>query len=1232
MSVTLTLNPARDTFLAIVAAIADSQSVHGNESLVLKQDDGLTQPKLSVPTRPPATLTGTIAIASYLILNSDKNSVPRGISKLLGGTPGERAEIESWISHGTTKLVTYIKDGGISKDRALQVVGKDANPAAQARNVQTLDVKFASKPSAQAKEKIAEKEKTSVKERKVDQLKVEKPTGSQNATEPVEKSSGDQLPSPMQTTKQLLTPSPLKVSRDLTPQKSSPDLPSPRTPSSATFVRNVSWAGARSMKTGEPDFSLTAAELIYFPQNMAGTLSFDPTRDTVVSIVAKLLDIGKDGWSGSLNHIRGEDPTLLVSNHAVSGQWPIAVALLSSSSYALLLGNTPGDKAEVESWTRYALGKLNAVVTVGGPELETVLKAINAHLFRQYTVSESITLADIALYATLNRISTSLPSYLSSIIRLIGAVDYFLNHPKPPVPTKRKLDKSHVLFIDPKLDPFIFLIASFTDLEQNGFLEVRTVEGKAAELALDTEPPSSLSGPISIATFLLTFGESLSTKTLAELLALKPLERAEVETWTTYALNKLTGSVREGGETLQRELERLDNHITSRQFLVSNRITVADIALYTSLSPIATTLSSSTTPSIVRLFDSVQHRLHLPIERVFRERGANQVARRRALAGVSPPPLVDLDELRTATPVISSQIGNSHPQPALHDKKAKSSRPKEGLKKDKKTDLNSDSKSGDSASPTTTVVSDHRSVQATLCLDRSLETFLSVICDITGVGAPSCGVEKCVVIEKRTPGARGTLTLSTNPVTTITDRVAISSFLLANNGNGSQTARRLLGKTNLEKSEIESWSRYALGKLGDAMVEGVETRNMALKVGGSRIKVQVLRLFDTVQHQIRQAAIRNFAENGAVETVAFSVFLPIVNFESPVRVAGIDSRSAVVEPSREKPDESRAVTGETKTKGKISKTDATSAIKRNSTVSPQNVNVPTINHVDEVVAVPVPAVVSVPIESNTESTGRQLTQLQAVLPTPTKDVGEVSTKAVSTVDEQMTTDSIVSAIIEDPDIKKNLYERKLMTKAPEQGTANGFRPDTAGDKAEASSTDLYLRKLVNGARELTNGHILREPVEFSLPEHAVIESKSVDGIAPAAEEPKESVKALHEVETTREIPVIAKNTESQSQNDLISSFDIRVGKILSVSRHFVHDDLMVMRIDVGESAGPREISAEPRRNCVARRPVGGNVAHFTTASTTHILVGEATASSSWNPRVAESFAPPRAPLHHGQSN
>ncbi|KXS19957.1 hypothetical protein M427DRAFT_433932 [Gonapodya prolifera JEL478] len=97
-------------------------------------------------------------------------------------------------------------------------------------------------------------------------------------------------------------------------------------------------------------------------------------------------------------------------------------------------------------------------------------------------------------------------------------------------------------------------------------------------------------------------------------------------------------TVRTGGAAMHNSLQKLEKYLSKRSYVVGNNLSLADIAMYTSLSSIAGTLSPDTTPSVIRFFDTIQHRLRLPYRFGAKARTARTVE--PVLCANPPLPLV----------------------------------------------------------------------------------------------------------------------------------------------------------------------------------------------------------------------------------------------------------------------------------------------------------------------------------------------------------------------------------------------------------------------------------------------------------------------------------------------------------------------------------------------------------------------------------------------------------------
>ncbi|KXS19956.1 hypothetical protein M427DRAFT_433897 [Gonapodya prolifera JEL478] len=615
---------------------------------------------------------------------------------------------------------------------------------------------------------------------------------------------------------------------------------------------------------------------------MEGTVAFDDSRDALVRVIAKLVGVGEEGKLMGLERtVSSKEPTLRVNDEPelLSGQLAVSTRLLSLSRYTPLLGSTPNELEEIKRWTHFALDRLGRELSTRG-ELESQLKALNAHLFRPFLVGGRITMADIALFSCLeHNLDQISPTRYPSVVRLLGTVEHFLRHPT--------VEQYPVLTFDPNLHRFV---AMLSELSASTTLVKLTVKGGKPTLKLSSDPHGVLHGQLAIATALLS--NSPATPLLGTL-----SDRPLVESWVSYSLNKLLALVEAGGTRLQEELKNLEATLSTRSFFVSSTLTIADIAFYVAVFPIVTSLNVTSTPSILRLFDTVQFKIRKRVIRTLHPRGEKAPVHKSQ----SSIPIIDVAYPTNPESLPSSQLS------VTRDLQSGSA----------KVDGDSTTSSTLSSDATTPKSSLPQSAPGVLTFDRSLDHFLAVVSDISGVGVTGTTAKKpgaCLVSESRIPGTTAMLTFSTTPVTAFNDPLSISTFLIQNSTLGERTplGQKLLGGSTWEKAEVASWTRFSVTRLRKALVESEEQRKATLKIlddflttrafvisnhltladvalyttlypfAGSLATLNVpsvLRVFDTVQHQIRQTSITNITAAGANPCSPGCHTLPIIEFE-----------------------------------------------------------------------------------------------------------------------------------------------------------------------------------------------------------------------------------------------------------------------------------------------------------------------------------------------------------------
>ncbi|KAI9493498.1 hypothetical protein BDB00DRAFT_823316 [Zychaea mexicana] len=101
-----------------------------------------------------------------------------------------------------------------------------------------------------------------------------------------------------------------------------------------------------------------------------------------------------------------------------------------------------------------------------------------------------------------------------------------------------------------------------------------------------------------------TICKFLASKTKPELLGDGKENQAEVEEWSNWATTTFKSAA---SKEVHAALQKLNGHLTTRTFLVSNQLSLADLIVFAHVHHVSKNLRVTTTPNVLRWFDLIQN-------------------------------------------------------------------------------------------------------------------------------------------------------------------------------------------------------------------------------------------------------------------------------------------------------------------------------------------------------------------------------------------------------------------------------------------------------------------------------------------------------------------------------------------------------------------------------------------------------------------------------------------------
>ncbi|KAI7859200.1 hypothetical protein BDC45DRAFT_497121 [Circinella umbellata] len=151
------------------------------------------------------------------------------------------------------------------------------------------------------------------------------------------------------------------------------------------------------------------------------------------------------------------------------------------------------------------------------------------------------------------------------------------------------------------------MAAAILKLPENSATEVLLVyKYTKAESVANIETATDVSLEVSGEKYdgVTTICKYLASKTQPELLGDGKENQAEIEAWSSWALTAFKGVP---SKELNAALQKLNEHLLGRTFLVGNQISLADLIVFAHVHQISKNLRVKSTPNVLRWFDLIQN-------------------------------------------------------------------------------------------------------------------------------------------------------------------------------------------------------------------------------------------------------------------------------------------------------------------------------------------------------------------------------------------------------------------------------------------------------------------------------------------------------------------------------------------------------------------------------------------------------------------------------------------------
>lgn len=146
------------------------------------------------------------------------------------------------------------------------------------------------------------------------------------------------------------------------------------------------------------------------------------------------------------------------------------------------------------------------------------------------------------------------------------------------------------LSLPEKTSKDLLLVYKYTKAE--GIAKLQTAENLALEVGGD-----KYDGPVTIAKY-------LASKTQPELLGDGKDNQAEVEEWTTWGVSAFKSN---NSKEITPALQKLNGHLSTRTFVVSNQLTIADLIIFGNVHGVSKHVKVTNVPNVLRWLDLIQN-------------------------------------------------------------------------------------------------------------------------------------------------------------------------------------------------------------------------------------------------------------------------------------------------------------------------------------------------------------------------------------------------------------------------------------------------------------------------------------------------------------------------------------------------------------------------------------------------------------------------------------------------